>query len=96
MVTQYWKTAALLVSIALPAGGLADIIRLPGSDPEVVQLRDGPRRGMAKDQVQQRYGKPANRAPAVGEPPISRWDYPDYSVYFEGEHVLHAVARPAK
>lgn len=96
MLTRYWLIAVLLASIALPTGGLADIIKLPGSDAEVVQLSDSPRRGMGKDQVQQRYGEPADRIPAVGEPPISRWDYADYSVYFEGEHVLHAVARSAK
>lgn len=96
MLTQYWKTAVLLTSFALPAIVLADIIKLPGNDAEVVQLNDGPRRGMGKDQVQQRYGEPGSRVPAVGEPPISRWDYTDYSVYFEGEHVLHAVARPTQ
>jgi hypothetical protein len=27
----------------------------------------------------------------VGEPPISRWDYPAYSVFFEGPFVIHTV-----
>jgi hypothetical protein len=29
--------------------------------------------------------------PAVGRPPISRWEYPGFIVYFEHEHVIHAV-----
>ena len=27
----------------------------------------------------------------VGEPPITRWIYPAFSVYFEHDHVVHAV-----
>jgi hypothetical protein len=30
----------------------------------------------------------------VGHPPITRWDYPAYSVFFEHDHVLHTVAHP--
>jgi len=27
----------------------------------------------------------------VGKPPISRWEYPGFVVYFEHEHVIHSV-----
>ena len=27
------------------------------------------------------------------QPPITRWDYPAFSVYFEHDRVIHAVAR---
>jgi hypothetical protein len=27
----------------------------------------------------------------VGAPPITRWDYPNFSVFFEGDRVIHAV-----
>jgi hypothetical protein len=30
---------------------------------------------------------------AVEQPPITRWDYPAFSVYFEHDRVIHAVAR---
>lgn len=85
-------TAALLAAVAMPAGGMADILKVPGGDAEVVVLSDGPSRGMNMPQVEQRYGEPTIRVPAVGEPPISRWDYQSYSVYFEHDLVLHAVA----
>ena len=50
-----------------------------------------PGRGMLKDQVEQRFGDPSEKIPPVGEPPISRWVYPGYTVYFEYDHVIHSV-----
>jgi len=54
-----------------------------------------PPRGITKAQVEQRYGAPADRLPAVGQPPISRWVYPSFVVFFEGNIVVHAVAASA-
>lgn len=51
-----------------------------------------PRRGSSMAQVEQRFGSPATRHAAVGQPPITRWDYQGFSVYFEHQHVVHAVA----
>jgi hypothetical protein len=42
--------------------------------------------------VESRFGAPATRHATVGQPPITRWDYADFSVYFEFERVIHAVA----
>ena len=50
-----------------------------------------PTRGMDMDRVLQRFGEPAQRLAAVGEPPITRWIYDRYTVYFEGRIVLRAV-----
>jgi hypothetical protein len=94
MAMHRWVSAALMV--ALPAGGMADILKVPDGGPEVVVASDGPTRGMSMPQVEQRFGAPANRIPAVGQPPISRWDYRNYSVYFEHDRVLHAVAHQAQ
>jgi hypothetical protein len=41
--------------------------------------------------VQGRFGEPSNRHATVGNPPITRWDYPQFSVYFEHDRVLHTV-----
>ena len=43
--------------------------------------------------VEKAYGQPAERHDAVGQPPITRWDYPTFSVYFENDRVIHAVAK---
>ena len=50
-----------------------------------------PSRGMSMEQVAAKFGEPATKVPAVGKPPISRWEYPGFIVYFEHEHVIHAV-----
>lgn len=50
-----------------------------------------PQRGSTMSTVQSRFGEPVNRHAAVGQPPITRWDYPQFSVYFENDRVLHAV-----
>jgi hypothetical protein len=51
-------------------------------------------RGLSMSQVEQRYGEPSRRLGAVGDPPISRWVYPQFVVYFEGQYVIHAVGTP--
>lgn len=59
-----------------------------------------PARGMTMDQVLARYGEPETRFPPVGgdkpqHPPITRWVYTPFSVYFEHDHVVDAVVNRA-
>jgi hypothetical protein len=54
---------------------------------------DRPSRGMSEQSVEARYGAPAAKVAAVGEPPISRWEYAEFIVYFEYDKVIHAVTR---
>lgn len=62
-------------------------------DPPPAQARvETPSRGTSMAQVEQRFGAPAERFAAVGQPPITRWVYPGFVVYFEYQHVVHAVA----
>jgi hypothetical protein len=53
-----------------------------------------PGRGMTMKSVEAKFGAPQERHPAVGKPAITRWDYPAFSVFFENEHVIHAVVNP--
>jgi hypothetical protein len=50
-----------------------------------------PGRGMHMDQVEARFGAPKEKIPAVGNPPITRWVYDNYTVYFERDIVLDSV-----
>lgn len=52
-----------------------------------------PTRGMTAERVEQRYGMPEARVAPVGDPPITRWEYRDFVVFFEYDRVIHAVAR---
>lgn len=63
--------------------------------PPAASSVSGPSRGLSMAQVERRFGEPSQRVAAVGEPPISRWVYPQFVVYFEGSYVIHAVARQA-
>jgi len=50
-----------------------------------------PARGSTMETVRAKFGAPSQEAPAVGKPPITRWDYPGYVVFFENDRVLHTV-----
>jgi hypothetical protein len=52
-----------------------------------------PASGSAMQAVRERFGAAQREHPAVGAPPITRWDYPAFSVYFEGERVISSVRR---
>jgi hypothetical protein len=82
-------TTTLLVGQAVSADTL-EMTDAPQARDAVVS------RGLSMSQVEQRYGEPARRIGAIGSPPISRWIYPEFVVYFEGQYVIHAVGtRPA-
>lgn len=53
-----------------------------------------PINGQSKADTQANYGTPAKKHTAVGDPPITRWDYDKYSVYFEYNLVLFSVLNP--
>ena len=80
---------ALALTLALAALPLAaETLVIDGQvqiRPAGVQL---PARGLSMAAVEQRFGAPKARHAAVGRPPITRWDYPGFSVYFEYEHVV--------
>jgi hypothetical protein len=59
---------------------------------------DLPKRGMTMDQVKRQYGAPLKVLATRGgssryQPPIHRWEYAKYVVYFEYKHVIHSVLR---
>jgi hypothetical protein len=52
-----------------------------------------PTRGMTQASVQSKYGSPASVKAPVGDPPITRWEYADFVVFFEHDKVIHAVIK---
>jgi hypothetical protein len=88
------KSQALILPIALglmAGSALAETIVV--DDQVVVRASDiaRPAPGMKMDIVEKRFGEPVERHAAVGAPPISRWDYAGYSVFFEKDRVIHTV-----
>ncbi len=81
---------ALLTLLAANAAR-ADTLLVEGLDQARATAAERPARGMTMTAVTTRWGEPATKAAAVGAPPITRWDYPSFSVFFEYDHVVHAV-----
>lgn len=53
-----------------------------------------PKNGQSKTVIEVKFGAPAKKNSAVGDPPISSWKYDTYSVYFEYDLVLFSVLHP--
>ena len=90
--TVHSAIAAVCVGMAL-ATAQAQNLQMTGT--QAASRAGIPPRGTTMAQVEQRYGAPATRLAAVGQPPITRWVYPSFVVFFEGNIVIHAVASSA-
>jgi hypothetical protein len=81
---------SLLTLLLINSGpALADVL-LVDSIQSAPQIQT-PRNGLTMSQIRQQFGSPKTELPAVGEPPISRWEYDGYSVFFEHDLALHSV-----
>ena len=54
-----------------------------------------PQRGSTMAAVEQKFGAPSSKSGPVGNPPITKWFYPNFVVVFENDKVLHAVVTAA-
>ena len=82
-----------LLAWLLAAWGMAgaDTLDMRGTS---AMADDGrPTRGMSQAKVESKYGAPASVKAPIGDPPITRWEYPDMVVYFEYDKVIHAVRK---
>ncbi len=98
-MTRLWNTptlSALFGAAALLLGAPAAAETLDMPAPPALQEPDHsvtlPGRGMSMLQVEERFGSPREKFDDVGDPPITRWVYPDFTVYFEYQYVINAVA----
>ena len=80
--------ALLFGAVGLSA---ADTLQMDGTDPNASASR--PTRGETTASVEAKFGAPTAKQAAVGEPPISRWEYTEFVVFFEYDRVIHAVVK---
>ena len=85
----------LLLTASALSAVRADVLKLPAPATATASAAL-PIRGESQRAVLSRYGEPAKRHAAVGggsaaQPPITRWDYAGFSVFFENSHVVDAV-----
>ena len=83
--------AALLVGCALAGSAVAETVVINDQVQVLPSQLDRPKRGSTMTDVEKHFGAPVNRHPTVGAPPITRWDYNGFSVFFEGDRVIDAV-----
>ena len=91
-MNQYRWAARLLVALLLSSAAHAEIIAIGEQMSVAATNVELPARGMTMVAVEAKFGAPQTRHDAVGKPPITRWDYPAFAVFFESNRVLHAVA----
>jgi hypothetical protein len=89
MRSRHWFFAAV-AALTLSGAAGAETLNTP-STPSAGG--DRPSRGMSMEKVEAAFGAPANRVAPIGDPPITRWEYPGFVVYFEHQLVVHTVAR---
>lgn len=86
--------ATFAVLSALGAPSRADTLVVN----DQLQVRESnvarPARGLTMSAVEAKFGAPSTKHEAVGTPPITRWDYPQFAVFFEKDRVIDAVLPP--
>ena len=84
---------AISLSMATPLQ--AETLEMPAASPAATEAPgysvNLPGRGMTMTQVEEKFGPPMEKLPEVGDPPIIRWIYPSYTVYFEYQYVINSV-----
>lgn len=86
----------LLGSLLLSASAIsqAEVISITDPRYDVPNSAEGvlrPKQGMTMARVKQKFGQPEQQVSAVGEPPITRWLYKDFNVFFEHNLVIYSV-----
>ncbi|MDH3620958.1 MAG: hypothetical protein OER91_08715 [Gammaproteobacteria bacterium] len=83
--------ACIALLFAAMGAASAETLKMDGA---TAMSDDGrPSRGMTQKSVQSKYGSPATVKAPVGDPPITRWEYADFVVFFEYDKVIHAVMK---
>jgi hypothetical protein len=86
---------ATLAVLALSASGMAiaDTLIIDGLEQSGETVAERPNRGQSMEKVESVWGQPQSKQGAIGDPPISRWEYSEFIVYFEYQRVIHAVQK---
>lgn len=85
------RTLGLALLLVTTLSSQAQTLEIPlgeQGDPHLTQL---PQTGESRRSVLERFGLADQEHAPVGRPPITRWDYREFSVYFEYDHVVNSV-----
>ena len=90
LIRQPIKAVLISLLIAFNSTLIAEELMTPVSK-QGNQSIQTPRNGQKMELVEANFGAPMEKVTSVGEPPISKWVYRDFTVYLEHDIVLHAV-----
>jgi hypothetical protein len=79
------------LGFALAAPSFGETLAIDGQVAVKPSGVETPARGSSMSAVESKFGAPANKSGPVGNPPITKWFYPNFVVVFENDKVLHAV-----
>jgi hypothetical protein len=82
---------AAVMTLVTPVQAQGDTLVIENVDQAAATTGVRPNRGMSMATVESRWGSPSTKRGAIGDPPITRWEYPSFVVYFEYRNVIHAV-----
>ncbi len=85
------KLILLAVTGGLGNAALAQNLDMQGTGGAASDGR--PASGTTQASVEAAFGAPVTKIAPVGDPPIARWEYAHFIVYFEYDRVIHAVRK---
>ncbi len=86
-ITRLILMAALFTLPPLATGDTLLLDSFAEASPNIAH----PSRGSRMEQVYEKFGPAQREVSAVGKPPITRWIYRDFTVYFERDRVIETV-----
>ena len=89
MLARILKLSVLGIALAVPA--MSETLAIDGQVSIKATGVETPQRGSTMSAVEAKFGAPANKSSPVGNPPITKWFYPNFVVVVEHDKVLHAV-----
>lgn len=93
-MTKFSLVIAGTLLLSATAITQAEVISIADPRYDVPNSAEGvlrPVQGMTMTSVEQKFGQPQQKSAPVGEPPITKWTYPDFVVFFEHNLVIHSV-----
>ncbi len=91
MLARTMKLSVIALALGVSAPLFAETLAIDGQVTIKPAGVETPQRGSSMTAVEQRFGAPSNKSSSVGNPPITKWFYPNFVVVFEHDKVLHAV-----
>jgi hypothetical protein len=91
MLARTMKMSLIALGLALAAPSFGETLAIDGQLAIKPSGVETPQRGATMTAVEAKFGAPSNKSSPVGNPPITKWFYPDFVVVFEHDKVLHSV-----